>query len=83
MPVETLNLVQRAKFAILARRVAAAGEPFQTFLDPAALRRKLTEFGFVTVQDLGPEALNAAYFADRADGLSVGAIGHVVTACSR
>jgi hypothetical protein len=33
-----------------------------------------------TVQDLGPESLNAKYFADRADDLSVGATGHVVTA---
>ncbi len=80
IPVESLNLIERARFAILAGRVAAAGEPFLTFIDPDALKRKLTEFGFVTVQDLGPESLNDTYFANRTDDLSVGAIGHVVTA---
>ncbi len=80
VPVETLTLIQRAKFAILAGRAAAAGEPFQTFLDPDTLRKNLMAFGFATVRDLGPEALNATYFADRADDLSVGAIGHVLTA---
>lgn len=80
IPVESLNLLQRAKFAVLARRVAAAGEPFVSFFDPDVLKRKLMEFGFGSVRDLGPDALNTGYFANRADGLSVGDMGHVVTA---
>lgn len=83
IPVESLNFLQRAKFAVLARRVAAAGEPFQTFIDSDELKGKLAEFGFATVRDRGPESLNARYCADRADDLSVGAMGHVVTAWSR
>lgn len=82
VPVESLNVLQRAKFAVLASRVAAAGEPFQSFFDPAALDRQLRALGFVAVKDRGPEALNARYFSDRADGLSVGDMGHIVTAWS-
>jgi methyltransferase (TIGR00027 family) len=82
VPVESLNVLQRAKFAVLASRVAAAGEPFQSFFDPAALDRQLRGLGFVSVKDRGPESLNARYFGDRADGLSVGDMGHIVTAWS-
>jgi methyltransferase (TIGR00027 family) len=80
VPPESLGFVQRARFEVLARRVAAIGEPFQTFFDPDELRHKLLELGFDTVDDLGPEALNAAYFANRTDKLSVGGMGHIVTA---
>lgn len=83
VPVESLNFIQRAKFAVLARRVAAAGEPFQTFFDPGDLRRRLIETGFVDVRDRGPDALNAKYFSNRSDGLSVGDMGHVLTAWSK
>jgi len=80
VPVESLSFIQRAKFAVLARRVAAAGEPFLGFFDPDALARGLGDLGFTAVQDLGPDALNARYFAGRADDLSVGSMGRVVTA---
>ena len=83
VPVESLNFFQRARFAVLAGRVAEAGEPFQTFLDPDALKKRLLEFGFVTVRDRGPETLNEKYFANRTDGLAVGEIGRVVTAWSK
>ena len=80
VPVESLNFFQRAKFAVLADRVAKAGEPFETFFDSDALKARLLELGFATVRDRGPDALNNKYFADRADGLSVGEMGHVLTA---
>jgi len=64
----------------LARRVAAVGEPFRTFFNPAALAGKLRELGFGRVEDLGPAALDARYFQGRADGLRAGKLAHVVTA---
>lgn len=83
VPVESLNFLQRAKFAVLAARVAKAGEPFQTFFDPAALKAKLLALGFAKVRDRDADALNEKYFADRTDGLSVGDMGHVLTAWSK
>ncbi len=83
VPVESLNFFQRAKFAVLAARVAEAGEPLRTFLDPEALKAKLLALGFTKVRDRGPDALNEKYFADRADDLRVGEMGHVITAWSK
>jgi len=83
VPVSSLNFLQRAKFAVLAARVARAGEPFQTFFEPDALKAKLLNIGFTRVKDRDADSLNAKYFADRADGLSVGDMGHVLTAWSK
>lgn len=80
VPPASLNFFQRARFAVLAQRVAAAGEPFQTFFDPAALHDRLRALGFDEVRDRGPADLNRKYFDGRADGLHVGGMGHVLTA---
>jgi methyltransferase (TIGR00027 family) len=72
LPPESLNLLQRLAFNALARRVAAAGEPFQTFFEPSALMGELRRMGFGSFEDLGGEEINARYFAGRADGLRVG-----------
>jgi methyltransferase (TIGR00027 family) len=65
----------------LSGRVAAAGEPFQTFFDPAALADRLRRTGFRSVEDLGAEEINSRYFKDRSDGLSVaGRIGRLMNA---
>lgn len=55
----------------LARRVAAIGEPFITYFDPASLARDLRGLGFTQLEDFGPEAANDRYFKDRSDGLRV------------
>jgi methyltransferase (TIGR00027 family) len=55
----------------LASRVARAGESFRLFLDSRALERMLRVAGFSEVEDLGPAEIDARYFADRADGLTV------------
>ena len=55
----------------LASRVARAGEPFRLFLDSRALERMLGVAGFNKVEDLGPAEINARYFTDRTDGLTV------------
>ena len=79
-PVEALNAVQRANFAAMAERVAAAGEPFRCFFEPTLLARDLYALGFSHVEDLDADALNPRYFADRSDGLKLRGRAHVVKA---
>ena len=69
-------------FEALAERVRAAGEPWQTFYDPATLVRDLHDLGFAVAEDVTPAAINRRYFADRTDGLAVGGIGHLMWAGS-
>ena len=75
-----LTLTQKAVFDRLAARVAAAGEPWITMFDPAALDRRLRAHGFTTIEDLGADAMNERYFAGRTDGLHVGGMGHMMWA---
>ena len=67
-------------FEALARRVAAAGEPFQTFFDPAGLIADLRAKGFAQVEDLDGKTLNERYFQGRTDGLRVGSLAHMMAA---
>lgn len=67
-------------FTDLARRVAAIGEPFQTFFDPEVLAQSLAAFGFREIADTTPTAMDARYFHDRSDGLRAGKLSHVMTA---
>jgi methyltransferase (TIGR00027 family) len=81
LPAESLNLVQRLALNALAKRVAAAGEPFRTFFDPLPLMDELRQMGFTSFEDLGAEKINARYFAGRSDGLRVsGGIGRLMMA---
>lgn len=75
-----LNAIQRRAFDGLAGRVAAAGEPFLSFFDPSFLEGSLSEMGFHTIENLGPEALNARYFQGRTDELRVGSFSYVMIA---
>jgi O-methyltransferase involved in polyketide biosynthesis len=61
----------------LAARVAAAGEPWRTFFDPADLEARLRGIGFSDVQDVDGESLNARYFSSRADGLRIEGLGRM------
>lgn len=74
---------QRAVLRRLAARVAAAGEPFRTRLQPAYVRHRLTAMGFTAVTDLDSRELNRQYFVGRRDGLRVGGSGHVVIAARK
>jgi methyltransferase (TIGR00027 family) len=82
VPRATLGLVGRMAAGALLRRVAAAGEPWKTFFAPTELASELSALGFVRLEDLGPEQLNARFFAGRGDGLRVGGLGRVMTAFS-
>jgi methyltransferase (TIGR00027 family) len=76
-----LNAGQREALDALSRRVAAAGEPFQLFFDPAKLRNDLTGLGFHRTELLQGAQINERYFKDRADGLLVrGGLGHLMSA---
>ena len=80
LPPARLGLAARLAFASLARRVAAAGEPFRTFFEPEPLAADLRALGFREIEDLSPEAINARYFARRTDRLRVGSAGRLVVA---
>jgi len=62
---------QRLARESLARRVAAIGEPWISYFDPATLARDLQGLGFTQVEDFGPEAANDRYFKNRSDGLLI------------
>jgi methyltransferase (TIGR00027 family) len=75
-----LNPQQRAAFDELSKRVAMAGEPWQTFFDPSSLAADLKAFGFAEAVDLGPDEINARYFIGRNDNLKVRGFGHIMKA---
>ena len=74
------DLLRRWGMKMLMRRVAAAGEPWRTFFDPAVLQGNLTRLGFATVRDFGGDEINARYFDNAGARLRVGGIGRVVLA---
>jgi methyltransferase (TIGR00027 family) len=81
LPPESLDPVRRQALEALAARVAASGEPFQTFFDPAELEAELRRMGFAAFEDLGGEEINERYFSGRSDGLRVGGgIGRLMKA---
>jgi methyltransferase (TIGR00027 family) len=76
-----LNRGQRQALDALAKRVAAAGEPFQLFFDPGKLQDELKRLGFRRTEFLQGKEINARYFKDRTDGLLVrGGLGHLMAA---
>ena len=77
---DKLAPAERAIFAARAERVAAIGEPWRSFFEPAELARDLTRLGFSTIEDLGPAEIHARYFAGRNDGFHPGPTGHLMQA---
>jgi hypothetical protein len=61
----------QAAFDTLARRVRAAGQPFEGFFDPGELTQELEDTGFCHIELLDSERINTLYFRDRTDGLRV------------
>ena len=80
--LRTLSLARRLIVRMVMARVAAAGEPWQTFFDPAQLPQEVRALGFSAAEDIGPEALNALFFDSRTDGLQVGKIPRLMRARS-
>jgi methyltransferase (TIGR00027 family) len=75
-----LSEAQRSARESRAGRVAALGEPWITYFDPAALARDLRGIGFREVKDLGPEEATKRYFKDRTDGLCVSSTSRLMKA---
>ena len=76
----SLGEAQKAAFDALANRVARAGEPFQLFFEPGELGAMLTGLGFHEIEDLDAAEIDRHYFSNRADGLHVGGLAHLVSA---
>ncbi|HYM25992.1 MAG TPA: SAM-dependent methyltransferase, partial [Vicinamibacterales bacterium] len=77
---ELLTDRQRAVLDAAAARVAAIGEPFVTFFQPSDLEAELRAAGFSSVEQWGPDGLNARYFAGRTDGLHAGGLAWLACA---
>jgi methyltransferase (TIGR00027 family) len=63
----------------LAARVAAVGEAFKSYYETADLHDRLTAVGFREIEDLGPAAIAARYFPNRASSASDRG-GHILRA---
>jgi len=83
-PVATLGSEARAAHAARADRVAALGEPFLTYFEPAELHAELTALGFDRIDDLGPRALIERYIRPGApvDPARADRGGHVLFAAT-
>jgi methyltransferase (TIGR00027 family) len=80
VPTSALSESERATREVLARRVAALGEPWITYFDPSDLAREVRHLGFKHVEDLGPGEANDRYFKNRQDGLRVGRAARLMKA---
>jgi methyltransferase (TIGR00027 family) len=80
VPPSSLSLIRRIGFYLLARRLAAAGEPWRTWFDPTALADELRTLGFTRLEDLDAATLNVRFFEGRADRIGGRSVGHVMTA---
>ena len=76
-----LSFRDRMILNALMTRVAAAGEPFQLFFEPAELAERVRQMGFQSYEDLGAVEMNSRYFGDRSDGLCIGSgLGRLLSA---
>ncbi len=80
IPPSSLPFPRRIMFHLFALRLAVLGEPWITWLDPAALDRELRAMGFTRLEDLDSDALGARYFEGRAYRPGGRSVGHVMTA---
>jgi methyltransferase (TIGR00027 family) len=80
LPSSALSESERATREVMARRVAALGEPWITYFDPPVLASELRHMGFTHVEDVGPAEAHERYFKDRQDGLRVGGVAHLMKA---
>jgi methyltransferase (TIGR00027 family) len=80
IPPSSQNFLRRFVFRLMARSVAAAGEPWRGFFNPNSLIDDLKAIGFTQAQDITPEEINEQFFKDRADKLMVGKFGHLMKA---
>jgi methyltransferase (TIGR00027 family) len=77
---EKMSLASRAAAELLARSVAALGEPFRSAFDPDQLVRGLLTNGYSQAETLGAEELNRLYFEGRTDGFGLTGSGRIARA---
>lgn len=80
LPSSSLSEQQKRSREASARRVAALGEPWLTFLEPTSLAVELEGMGFAQVEAFGPQEANKRYFEDRTDDLYVRGSNHLMKA---
>ena len=80
VPPETLSWLLRMLYRALLEKVAAGGEPWQSFFEPGSLAADLQRLGFTRIEDLGPEEINSRLLANRTDGLQSTSAGRIVRA---
>lgn len=80
VPPESVGVVQRIGFTVLASRLARLGEPFIGFFDPVELVAAVRRAGFFQVDDLSSSDLTSRFLAARTDGLRLSGLGHVLCA---
>jgi methyltransferase (TIGR00027 family) len=80
LPATRLSDTARAYREMAMARVAAIGEPWISFFEPAPLAGQLRTLGFSGVDMLEPPDANREYFAGRIDGLRIGASGYMTAA---
>ncbi|TCS12708.1 class I SAM-dependent methyltransferase [Caulobacter sp. BK020] len=61
-PPGMLSSEARAAHVLRAERVAALGEPWLSYFEPAALHALLGDLGFTAIEDLGPPDLARRYW---------------------
>ena len=82
-PLENYAPERRAHAEAMAARVAAAGEPWITLLDPTELSDELIRMGFRDIEDLDPTRLAERYFGVQAGGPDRGAGPHILYASTK
>ena len=80
LPSSSLSEQQKRSREASAKRVAALGEPWLTFLEPPSLAGELERMGFANIEVFGPEEANQRYFEDRTDDLYVRGSNHLMKA---
>jgi methyltransferase (TIGR00027 family) len=79
LPRSALPLLEQLAHDSLAARVQQAGEPFQLFFTPREAAAELA--AFYNLEDLGSPEINARYFDNRTDKLSLlGSAAHFLSA---
>jgi uncharacterized protein (TIGR02117 family) len=83
IPPSALSEAERGRHDAEARRVAARGEPWLTYFEPAVVAGELRAIGFTHIEDLGPDEIHERYFKDRPDGLRPSGIARLLKAGRR
>lgn len=82
-PREAASAEDRAYMEQRMERVAALGEPWISFFEPAALHAKLGELGFIEIEDISRNEIAARYLGIHSDTPARGGGGHILRASTR